>query len=1256
MNLTAAQTEAIAARGNVVVVAGAGTGKTRTLVERCLSCLLEEKPRASIDELLVVTFTEAAAAEVRQRIRARLVEEREREPNAPHWPEQLALFETAQIGTLHSFCLQLVRRHFYQLRLDPQLSVLAEEEARLLAEETLDDLLQKHYEGTGKAARAVQELIQVQGRGVDRVIRRLLLRVHAYKQTLPDPAGWLRAQRTAFASPAPAQWDAWLEEALAQWRERSLPFLEGKAAENPVASQCAEALREMAPGKSRAAQAAILQGVLAAQQEYPEGKKGLWVDPLGRFFDEAAFLFSLVDPQTKPNPLAQDWDWVRNAMTTLLDLAGEFASAFTETKRELGVLDFHDLEQYALQLLWDFEQTRPTPIAQSWRNQFRFVFVDEYQDINAAQDKILSSLSREGPQANRFLVGDLKQSIYRFRLANPAIFQAYLQRWQPPSGNVVVLSDNFRSREGILHFVNSFFEACMRRELGGADYDERARLRFGSEAKPELSTGDSASLPNKASTPAATPNDGPVVELHLRLKKRSPSQPETEEQSSEAEAEVEELAESAKEARLITLRLRALKAARHPVWDEQLKAFRPVDWRDMAILLRSPANKTQNYAVEFGRLNLPLEVARRGFYESLEISDLVSLLQLLDNPLQDLPLLAVLHSPLVGLTAAELATIRLAARGARFWTALLRWRDGAQVQSSRSKVQGPEAQVEKVSLFLERYGRWRQLARQSSLSRCLETILAETHYTTWLLTQPHGSQRVANVQRLLALAEKFDQFQRQGLFRFLNLIEAQRHAEAEPEVTATGEQNAVRLMSIHQSKGLEFPVVVVADLGKPFNLSDLRTDIILDEVYGLCPQIKPPHTGKRYPSLPYWLARQRQTSETLGEELRLLYVAMTRARDLLILSGTIWEKSFNERWLQPGERPEKPAPVKAVTESQAKPAKAGTTNESGRDTLQDARIPIARVLAARNYADWLGLWFAEHVRAGSGETEGRNALLRWVVHEDAELAGRAEEPAPHSMDAQHRMKPEEFQGLKSRLAWRYPFAALSSHPAKSSVSALRRQARAADEEAARMFGDGKQNFLRGTSIGKPRKPEGKPELSAVEIGNAHHTFLQRVTLHRTGSVGELQAEAQRLEGSGDLSAEEVASLNFEHLAGFWKSEPGRGIREQGTAVRRELPFTARFSPNELARIMAQTLDAAFEGEFVVVQGVVDLAVILPREIWLLDFKTDDLKPKELASRAEAYAPQVRIYAAALSRIYRRPVSKCWLYFLSCQEPVAVAMT
>lgn len=1229
MKATSVQQLAVTARGNVLVVAGAGTGKTRTLVERCLHCLTKEQPPATLDEILVVTFTEAAAAEIRQRISARLQEELALAPDGSRWREQLALFETAHIGTLHSFCLQVIRQQFYELELDPQLTVLEEEEARLLAEETLEAVLNNHYQASGQSLSPFQELVQSQGRGGDEAVRGFILKVHNYTQTLPDPSDWFREQSELFGSPEPVRWQQWLLEAALDWRQESVGFLESLAVANPVAVQCAAALKPAPAGLSRRDFSERLKHLLFIRDEVPRGKRTEFLSPLSHFFTEAEFLNSVTSLAAGEEPLKEDWNWVRPQMLALLELAREFGRAFADAKRELGALDFHDLEQHALRLLWDTDTGQPTAVARQWRERLRFIFVDEYQDINAAQDKIIEALSREGPHANRFLVGDMKQSIYRFRLANPRIFQAYTERWRGAQGKTIPLTENFRSREGVLEFVNSLFGLLMRRELGGLSYDDDNRLRFGNaDDRRKLSL---------------TADSDPRVELHLRFKGGNAVSVE---ETSEPDSRVVELEDADREARLVALRLRELKEQRHKIWDEAVKQFRAVEWSDMAVLLRSPATKAGRYARAFSCLGVPLVVSRSGFYDCLEISDLLNLLLSLDNPLQDLPLISVLRSPLVGLTLEELGTIRLAGGKVHYWTALQGWHTRSQRNEDRplesaesgTRNSGPGAAaevsappgvgtsdqrrdaaasaLEKVGVFLERFARWRRLARQESLSCCLEAVLAETYYDDWLRLQLGGEQRHANVRRLLGLAQQFDRFQRQGLFRFLRFVQAQQAAETEPETAAAGEQDTVRLLSIHQSKGLEFPVVAVADLGKPFNLSDVRAEIILDERFGLCPQIKPPSSGMHYPSLPYWLARRRQTRETLGEELRLLYVATTRARDTLILVGSITENKFNLAWQ--GD---------------------GTAN------------PLA-ASSARSYADWVGLWFSANCGSvNPGQLAGDSPFCRWVIHRQESLPLAEEGPAAGPPQEPESESSGLWEELRNRLAWRYPYTEVTCRPAKTSVSALRREAVAfLDEEADALFAPPIRILASDSSSGQlARAGVGAP----ADIGIVHHRFLQFVPLDMVGGPDELEEAAKRMERDGILAAGESALLDFAALAGFWQTELGRKVQAHATQVRRELAFTARFSLRELTEMVHDPpLEQAAE-EFVIVQGVVDLAVIRPAEIWLVDFKTDEASEVELPDKVQAYAPQLRLYARALSRIYRRPVTERQLYFLSRQTGVAV---
>jgi ATP-dependent helicase/nuclease subunit A len=1176
---TPQQQRAISARGNVLVVAGAGAGKTQTVVDRCLAWLLDGAEPGSIDQVLMVTFTQAAAAEMRQRLRLSLEQTQARleKSGSPslRLAEQLALLDTAHIGTLHSFCFHLVSRHFHELGLDPQARVLPEERVRLLERQSLDLILDEVYAGDSLSALAIQQLIQAQGGDWDLPVRELILRLHHYSQTLRDPAAWFAGQTARFQQSGASAWLGWLMDELPNWRKAWLPVLLAQPAENKNAAQCAQALAGLAEKPDRSQFASALEAIRSADADWPK-PKGSWRDPIKDIFDEADFLLS-VCAVGGADPLAEDWFWARPAMLALLDLAGQFDRAFREAKRQEGGIDYHDLEQFALRLLWT--DGSPSGIAQQWREKLRLVFVDEYQDINEAQEAIIRALGREGAEANLFLVGDVKQSIYGFRLADPRIFSKYQDAWgADPAARVIPLTENFRSHESILKFINAVFTGLMRKDTGGVEYDAGDALLFGNAAGRAHLATDAAARP--------------PVELHLRrLGRESDEGDTTEVPDSASDAE--------KEARMVGRRLMELKNQRALIFDRDGQP-REARWSDMVVLLRSPRNKVEAYAREFGRRGIPLVAARGGFYESLEVRDLLGLLQVLDNPLQDLPLLGVLRSPLVGLTAGELAVIRIGREHGRFWTALLQWHRTAKLR---------DAAYEKAHEFLRRFEEWRRLSRLSAVSHCLETIIDQTHYGDWIATQERGGQKRANVERLLQLTRQFDAYDGESLHRFLRFVEAQQESEAVIEPGAAPAAEAVRVMSIHQSKGLEFPIVVVADLGKPFNLSDLSRRIILDEEYGLSPQIQPPDTPRFYPSLPWWLARRRQKRKMLGEEMRLLYVAMTRAGQRLILTGAASRNCLEKKW----------------------PRQA------------DCDRGAPEIPACRSYLDWLGPWLIRSAGADALAASGQHALLSCTLYDESDNrpapANAAAEPAaPEVKPAGPDVAPELFD----RLSWRYPFQAETAQPGKTTVTTLRRQITDADgEESVPLFGA-------SLAHAEPRKRSG---LSAAEIGLAHHAFLQLVSFDKVRTPAALQEEAARLCRENLLTREQIACLDFDALAAFWQSEAGRQLLGQSGHLQRELPFTARFSADDLRQLGCAEFAGVGGAEFVVVQGVMDLAAMLPGEIWLLDFKTDHFPAGELEAKISAYRPQLALYALALERIHGRPVTKRWLHFLALRKTV-----
>jgi len=1166
MTITDNQRRAIDASGNVLVMAGAGSGKTSTLVERCLHHILRPDLSVSVTEMLIVTFTEAAATEVRKRIAERL--ERERAGADPvvslRLERELALLESAHISTLHSFCLHLVRDHFQELGLDPAIAVFREEQAAMFMQMALDRVMERHFETATKDAQRIHDLIEVYAAGDDQKVRALVLRLHKYTQTLAQPVAWLSGQLASVQQEQPALWHEWLDDALVDWCDRWTPTLE-RLTKNSFATQFSQRVKA-ARGTAPKQFAALFADIAAAIDPPPKGYAS-HRDEIDDFFQEAAFLATLLPHTGKPHPLAEDWEWVRGHVEALLRLTQEFAGEYARLKRDHASLDFHDLEQFSLDLLTGKDRTSLTPIALACRRKFKLIFVDEYQDINAAQDAILRALAREKSEANRFLVGDVKQSIYRFRLADPAIFQNYHARWRhdPSQGQVIALSDNFRSPAPLLNFVNAVFDSLMKKDLGGVEYDADARLRPGESERPQ---------PTK-----------PCVEVHLRLTEK-PQIPDEEEEENATEAELD--------ARLVAQRLRELRTSGHQIWDRNEKKMRDVVWGDMIVLLRSPRGRADTYLKEFTKAGVPLQAERGGLYDSAEASDLLSLLQILDNPLQDVPLLAVLRSPLVGLSLDDLALVRADITRGLFWTALKRWHE-----LQRGNRQS-EAAWAKVNLFFERFARWRRMARHSALSARIESALNETQYTDWLLTQPRAAQRQANVRRFVALAGQFDPMQRQGLQRFLRFVEAQRKAVVDTEPEAAENVDAVRLLSIHKSKGLEFPVVAVASLGTRFNCDELRESILLDETYGLCAQVKPPGCGASYPSLPWWLAKRQQRRALIGEELRLLYVAMTRARDTLLLFGAASRKTAEEKW-------------------------------------PDLELDLATVEKASSPMAWLGAWCARQIGARWSEaTEGKTPLFRWRIHGPG-VAPAVAPAAQMNLAFKPAIDASQSSELARRLEWNYPSPESTRENAKLSVTALRE----ANEEAAVPFGP--------RAVFRSRRD--RSQLTPAEIGTAHHLFLQAMDLTHTSIPDHLEAEATVMVDQQILSPEQSEALDLKAIAAFWNSPAGQQILSSLSNIHREIPFSARFTRDDLMEAgLATSLP---KNEFVVVQGTIDLAVIRNDEMWILDFKTDTLKDSDLKFALNNYAPQLRLYASALGRIYKRPVTKRWLHFLTLRRTVEV---
>lgn len=1260
-DLTKQQRAAVEAVGDVLVMAGAGTGKTHTLVKRVLHFALHAERPIPLDRFLIVTFTEAAAAEMKRRLAEAVIELQENNPQDSWLEAQRARLDHAMIGTLHAYCLNLLQGHFHELGLDPAVHTLDEAEAEELSGQALARVFEPHFAGTDVFSQDVRDLWVGQFHGDSDLAGHALRCLHKATRALENPLRWRNWQAQYWSVETPDAWRDLLLTALPRWAkdwyERfTTTEADGSLSSNPNLTSRLPHLRNLAMlaplPKSRAEASAELECLKEHPNEWPAKQKSKLRPPLKRLLDEsAAFAGWLTLGPNGVDPLQEDWDWSRRRMQTLLTLLAQFDAEFARRKRERSGVDFADQEQFALDLLGRENEAGRTAIARVERERFDLVLIDECQDLNAAQDAVLRAISRSiDPQetsadptllGNRFLVGDVKQSIYRFRLADPAIFQSYARNWVRPGlgGQVLTLTENFRSAAGVLGFVNGLFPWLMREELGGVSFGTDAALQFGA---PE--------------TRGALADSETRVEINLRIW-GDQNQGDEEAKTNEGEngSNEEDRTKMECEARLVAARLGELHQQKLPVWDSQQQQLRPVRWSDMAVLLRGKRSRADDFAKAFSDLGVPLQTDTGGFFERCEVRDLLNLVTLFDNPFQDIPLLGVLRSPLVGLyDVNQLAAVRLVRRAtelragdaSEYWWTLLRH----FVEVGQNRIPGPRGTVpaavaasegekvnwgpgifehpvigivarsawERVDLFLRRFSGWRQKVARGSVSLALEAALDDTGFEASYRSRPDGAAAHDNIQRFLELARQFDRRRRGGASEFIQWLARQAENEAVSPALAGG-TDAVSLLTIHKSKGLEFPVVAVAALGASFNDREQNGgEWIMDPVLGLAPRIHPPR-GRPYPGPSLWLAQRRQRREQLGEELRLLYVAMTRAVDRLLLFGTTTASKLGS-WNS---------------------EKVGDKSPLRLEELEGARNPLAWLAPA--LSRWTGVdW--------QTTTEGRTAYFQWKIWPEFESPAA---PLPAALEPPNEEIPSAAEEVPSP----YRHLAATREPAKATVTGLRKRLQIElTEEVGRLTvrRTGAATLERFNDEGIRFDSTAAADITAVERGLLHHRFMEHVDLSLTDSREGLASELERLTRLGRFTSAEAGTLDTVALTRFWNGKLGNEIRRRAREIRRELPFTLRLGVDDLTALGFHPDPGLASDEFVVVQGVIDLVCLGGESTWVLDFKTDRLHPEiNLEAKAAAYAPQLALYALAVQRLFGGRVSAGWLHFLATGDEINV---
>lgn len=1249
---------------NILVSAAAGSGKTAVLVERIIRMICDGEHPADIDRLLIVTFTNAAAAEMRERIAAGITARLETDPGNEHIQKQSALLHNAQITTIDSFSLFLIRNHFNEIGLDPDFRVADEGEIKLLQQEVLAQLLEDAYAGqfvpeAPEQFHACVEYFCPGGR--ESVLEQHILNLSRYAGSFPWPAEWLEERKNDYAAGdmealVHSDYGQYLTERVNRTVEGCLeklrevkrlcelpdgPYMYGELTEAEI-----EQLERLTSCKDLEEQAAKVPTVTFGRLP---SKKDDSVDPAKRELAKAIrnsvkdTLSDLSESYFKtPLELAvEQGKACREPLRILLDLVLEFDRRLLAAKQERHLIDFSDMEHYALQILLKREKVEesggtgtdrtetkyrivPSDVAMEYRQYFQEILIDEYQDSNLVQEYLLSAISgEEEGRYNRFMVGDVKQSIYKFRLARPELFLEKYDTYQE-TGDLcrIDLAKNFRSRIQVVDAVNDVFSRIMSRQIGGIAYDDKAALYPG------------------AVYPA---QEDPVYGSELLLI-RKPEKGEREESGiGEQHAEgagvlvdydnVRQL-----EALAITARIKQLKGSLK-VMEKSTGELRPVRYSDMVILLRTTSGWDEEFKKILEQQGIPVYItSKTGYFGALEVQELLQFLRVLDNPRQDIPLFGVMQSVFGGFTQEEIAQIRSGGEGHSRKRMTLYEALKEVAQSGRTVEEGEEISAgesageeaelsQKADTFLQRIGHYRDLTPFTSIRDLLQRILDDYDYLNYVTALPAGSKRRANVEMLLTKASAFEKTSYFGLFHFIRYMEQLEKYDVDYGEADTLDENAdvVRIMSIHKSKGLEFPVVFVSGLSKRFNMQDANQSLIVDMDLGVAVDYVDSVRRIKNKTLRRAVLSAKMKEDNLAEELRVLYVALTRAREKLILTAVL--DKADEKWELAQMTGQERLTYLDFCE-------AGSYMDFLLPILPQTGIAVKTLRTEDLAVEEL----REQLRMGD-----RREQLRLIACGETTLTGDPEE------------NERKLMYLRERFAYQYPHPGLQKLYTKTTVSELKIAAMAEKDEAA--FHTFEEKEVVPYIPGFRREQE---KVSGAVRGNAFHRTMElldftylftesglftgcpnnyeeyRRGLDKNRLQNRLEEFLQRETISLRLTEEYAKAVSLPKILNFLEQELAYRMwraQEQGLLYR-EQPF--------VLGIDAKRLDPDLpEGEKVLIQGIIDVFFIEDGEIVLLDYKTDVID--SLEALWNRYNVQIQYYEEALTKLMQMPVKERILY-------------
>lgn len=1247
---------------NILVSAAAGSGKTAVLVERIVKIITDKNHPVDIDHLLIVTFTNAAAAEMRERIGNAIEKALDEQPGDEHLLRQLTLIHNAQITTIDSFCLYVVRNHFHEIDLEPNFRIGDEGELKLLREDVLGKVLEQNYE---EPSETFSDFVEGYASGrTDAALNEMILQLYEFSRSYPWPEKWLDSfvgiyrienreelDRAEWLAPLTQNirfvlkdCEQLIKQALAVTQQDDGPDMYEKAVRSDLEKY--ESLSKLTSFCE------LSEALSDIKYDRLASSRGFEGDPdklelVKSLREQAKDVVKKLCKQyffCSPEMMIEQLERTEPMLEEVVRLTKQFADEFAAAKRRKNLVDFHDVEHFALQILVDEETEKAKKTAEEFRDTFEEIMIDEYQDSNEVQETLLRSISREERGENNiFMVGDVKQSIYRFRLARPELFMKKYDSYSLEESTTqrIDLHKNFRSREEVLTCTNDIFYKIMARSLGNVEYDAEAALYSGA-SYPAIGMKKTAGKEETAEEQTKQNIADFIPEILLA-------------DSNDELLEDTELSDKKTlEAKIVAEEIRHLMKTQ-PVTDKATGELRAARYSDIVILLRSLSGWADSLVEVLNGNGIPAHtVSSTGYFSTVEVQTVLSMLRLLDNPRQDIPMAAVLRSPMAGLTDEELAVLRLEDGSVPFHEAVLELAEGLYEEDGKTEDDIESTAHRKLLKFYKKYRQLRQLVPDTPIHELIEIILCETGYGHYVAAMPAGNRRTANLNMLLEKAAAYEKTSYKGLFHFVRYIdELQKYDVDFGEADMVGEnEDVVRIMSIHKSKGLEFPIVIVSGMGKNFNKQDTRSKMVLHPELGIGLDYMDGKKRIKSPTIAKKAIAKQIDLENLGEELRVLYVALTRAKEKLILTGTLKDAAEKLEFYRQQANLSKAAdrPLSYLT-------------REGASGYLDWILP-----AVLSYGDKYPVRIVEAAELVLDEVENQ-------LEQNEDLTERIEE-----IEAADTQLVGQ---LKQRFLQRYPYQVDVLRKNKYSVSELKHRAmrerfEAEQEETVPAFLEEPVTPTIPLFIQREESVEQETPNRGALRGTAVHRVMECYDFASEKSVHE-QMEA--MEKEEKITADMRALMKEQIVADFVSSETGKrmALAQRIGALYREKPFVMGFTEEELenygfgagAQMIendAQTENAQqeivsenvpqenhmHEEDLTLIQGIIDVFWIEDDGITVLDYKTDRVDTaQELIDR---YATQLKLYADALERVFaarKLKVKEILIYSFSLEQLITL---